>query len=131
MVRKDNVWRLVFADATKDQYGDTRGLRYALNGKVYECKNCNCFRRISNSISNVTKEQFELYIRYVIDQNYAEVNRIAWRKQLEKKLVENTLTNVEQRNLIEFRRSDEIAEDEMTQDISGTKGLTYFKCLLQ
>src|SRR5437868_9942490 len=92
LVRKDGIWRLVFATATYDTYGDTHSLRYALDGKVYECKNCHCFQRIISNASTLIKEQLELYMRYVIERNYSDISTNEWLQKLEQKSLSNTLT---------------------------------------
>lgn len=132
MVRKDRVWRLVFGAAIYNTYGETIALLFALNGKVYECKNSQGWRRIINNAASITKEQFDLYIKYVIDQNYSDVKMASLKQKLEQKYLANNLTNSEVRNLLEYRQVEEIAFDEMITDVSGNnKGLTYFKCLIQ
>jgi len=68
-----------------DSYGDTRSLRYVLDGRVYECTNLYCFQRLANDATRFTKEQFDSYISYVIERNYSDVRSIAWKQSLEEK----------------------------------------------
>jgi hypothetical protein len=132
MVRNGQTWRLVFGAAVYDTYGDTRSLKYALNGRVYECKNVYCFQRLANDATRFTQEQFDSYLGYVIERNYRDVRNIGWKQSLEEKVnAQIPMKNAELQNLLSLRASEQNIQDEMNQDITGTTGLTYFKCLIQ